>query len=159
MGKECSGVGMDPNVIGRARRLGTPEGPNDVIAVDQIGVGELTEASGGNALGVGMADVVTQRLADRMDADVTGLNARTAGFTDGDKVRRVVATDREALEVICAGHAPETIRLAIIQDTAHLARFLVSTALADVAATVDGCTVDDEPKAIVFDELSRIRLA
>ena len=158
MGKECSGVGMDPNVIGRARRLGTPEGPSDIIQVDRIAVGELTQASGGNALGVGMADVVTQRLAESMDAQVTGLNARTAGFTDGDKVRRVVATDREALEITCEGHAPEAIRLAIIQDTAHLARFLVSTALADVAAAVDGCAVEGDPMEIVFDEDGRLAL-
>jgi hypothetical protein len=158
MGKECSGVGMDPNVIGRARRLGTAEGPDGVITIGRIGVGALTPATGGNALGVGMADVVTTRLADRMDPSVTGLNARTAGFTDGDRLHEVVPTDRDALNFICRGHAPDQVGLALIQDTAHLERFWVSTAAADAAAIADGCTVDHAPQSIPFDTEGRIAL-
>ena len=149
MGKECSGVGMDPNVIGRARRLGTPEGPDDVIHIGRIGVGELTPATGGNALGIGMADVVTERLVDRMDRDVTALNARAAGFLHGDRVPRVVPTDRDAIEALCEGHARGRVRLVIIQDTAHLARFLASPRLVEEAA--DGCAAEGPPVALAFD--------
>jgi hypothetical protein len=155
MGKECSGVGMDPNVIGRARRLGTPEGPDDVIAIGRLAVAELTAATGGNALGIGMADVVTERLVARMDRGVTALNARTAGFHHGDRVPRVVPSDREGLEALCEGHAPEGVRLAVILDTAHLGRFLVSPALR-APALAAGCTLDGAAEPLRFDAEGRL---
>jgi len=163
MGKECSGTGMDPNVIGRARRLGAAdgEGPgDDVITIGKIGVGSLTEATGGNGLGVGMADVVTQRLAGALDAEVTGLNARTAGFVDGDKVHEVVPTESELLLRLCDGHAPDAIGLALIQDTAHLERYWVSEALVDAVEVQAHCTVINRNalRAIPFDADGRVDL-
>ena len=61
LGKNYSGTGMDTNVIGRFRILGVeePESP----AVKYIVVGDVSEESHGNALGVGLADLTTQRLA------------------------------------------------------------------------------------------------
>jgi hypothetical protein len=163
MGKECSGTGMDPNVIGRARRLGAAdgEGPgDDVISIGRIGVCSLTPATGGNGLGVGMADVVTQRLADAFDPEVTGLNARTAGFVDGDTIHTIVPTESDVLLALCAGHAPDTIGLALIQDTAHLERYWISEALVDAVEVADHCAVDRSAlRPIPFDADGRVALA
>ncbi|HZA46770.1 MAG TPA: lactate racemase domain-containing protein, partial [Rubrobacter sp.] len=60
LGKNYSGTGMDTNVIGRFRILGVdePETPN----VKYLIVGDVSEESHGNALGVGLADLTTERL-------------------------------------------------------------------------------------------------
>jgi len=150
MGKEYSGVGLDPNVIGRARRLGTTEAPNDPIRIGKIGVGELTPATAGNALGVGMVDVVTERLRSAINAEVTSLNARTAAFAHGDRVAKVVANDTAALEALCEGLAPDAVRLAVIGDTAGLATILVSPACAKDLAAHATCKVEGEPRPLAF---------
>ena len=61
MGKTVSGAGMDPNVTGRF-----PVDPLPApTAVSRLAVLDLREDSGGNAQGVGAADVVTERLRAR----------------------------------------------------------------------------------------------
>ena len=63
MGKDISGTGMDLNVIGMWRRNGGPPSPT----FHRLAVLDLTENSHGNAIGVGYADLITQRLRDKID--------------------------------------------------------------------------------------------
>ena len=63
MGKNVSGAGMDPNVIGFWRREGGERKPDYRILV----VLDLTPHSHGNATGIGMADLTTRRVADQID--------------------------------------------------------------------------------------------
>ncbi len=151
IGKDVSGVGMDPNVIGRYRRLGIPPRMEDVVRIARIAVCGLTEATGGNALGVGMADVVSARVRDRMDATATAVNARTAGFSGGDRLREVVPTDRDAIAFACRGKSPDRVRLLIASDTAHLEHLLASAALLPEARALGRLEVLGPPGAIPFD--------
>ena len=65
IGKNISGTGMDTNVIGR--KFNESEAvPDEFPKVRRIAVRGLTEATHGNALGIGMADFCTRRL-DRPD--------------------------------------------------------------------------------------------
>ena len=71
MGKDISGTGFDTKVVGRiGLPLVTPdpESPN----IKRIVVCDLTEASEGNAVGVGVADIITRRLFDKIDQDSPG---------------------------------------------------------------------------------------
>lgn len=66
IGKDISGAGMDPNVTGQLMIPREPEnfkGPD--LAV--ITVLDLTEATHGNAAGIGFADVTTARVANKID--------------------------------------------------------------------------------------------
>ncbi|NIM70107.1 MAG: DUF362 domain-containing protein, partial [Xanthomonadales bacterium] len=65
IGKEISGTGMDSKVVGRCRLLDFHAFPTPVIHV--IAVLGLTEATHGNAVGIGMADITTRRVADAFD--------------------------------------------------------------------------------------------
>ena len=78
MGKNYSGTGMDTNVVGRFRIQGEPEPEKPVIR--RIVVLDLSEGSHGNANGVGLADVVTDKLAGKIDLHNTYLNIMTTGF-------------------------------------------------------------------------------
>ena len=95
LGKEISGTGMDTNVIGRKRIPGEPEFESPRI--ERILVRDLTPETHGNAIGVGLADIVTQRLADQIDWPVTNTNSLVSGFTQRSMLPTVAANDREAL--------------------------------------------------------------
>jgi hypothetical protein len=63
MGKNISGTGMDTNVIGRIKdfKAGEYEPPQ----IKKILVLDLTPETHGNALGIGMADMITRRLYEK----------------------------------------------------------------------------------------------
>src|SRR5690606_9435372 len=81
-GKNISGTGMDPNIIGMHRRHG---GEPDV-AIKSIVLLDLDDQSQGNATGIGMADLITERLSRRIDWETTRINCFTGGFLGGLKL-------------------------------------------------------------------------
>jgi hypothetical protein len=130
MGKDISGAGMDTNVIGRVMIAGEPDPPLPRIAM--IACHSLTVPSHGNACGMGLADVVTRRLADSIDHDVTRTNIVTSGFLLRGKLPVVADDDRHAWELCLRGAGvvdPGTVRAARIVDTLHCAELWVSDAV------------------------------
>ena len=132
MGKNISGTGMDTNVIGRLQIQGEadPERPN----IRYILACSLTEASHGNALGIGLADLTTQRLVDRIDYKVMNENVITTSFIARGAVPLILPNDRIAVETALKclwGVQPEDARVVRIVDTAHLAHIAVSEAALD----------------------------
>jgi hypothetical protein len=95
IGKEISGTGMDTNVVGRIGIAGVaePEAPR----VRRIVVLGLTEASHGNGLGIGLADVTTRRFVQQVDHAVTNANVLTSTFLERGRMPLVAADDAEAL--------------------------------------------------------------
>jgi hypothetical protein len=127
IGKDISGAGMDPNVIGMWRRNG---GAPD-RAIGRIVALNLSAQSHGNATGVGMADVITEQLRAKIDFKATYTNSITSNFLSGAKVPLTVGSAREAIELACRPFAPERLRCVRVRDTAHLEYLLVSRALLD----------------------------
>jgi Lactate racemase N-terminal domain len=132
MGKNISGAGMDTNVIGRIMFIGErePESPK----ISRIVVLNLTEESHGNAVGVGLADYTTQRLADHFDPAVTATNAITAMTPEKGRLPIVLDTDQAAvdaaLNTIGAVQATEA-RLVHIKNTLEIGQLDVSQAYMD----------------------------
>ena len=136
MGKDVSGVGIDTNVIGRTMILGEPDPERPRIRM--IGCHSLTPASHGNATGMGLADVVTRRLADAIDHDVTRTNIVTSGFLLRGKLPVVADDDRHAWELCCRGAGvvdSATVRAARIRDTLHCHDLWVTDAVWEELAT------------------------
>ncbi len=132
MGKDVSGAGLDTNIIGRMRVFGQEEPRWPAIKV--LLVTDLTEASHGNAVGVGLADIITRRLYRKIDAAATNKNLVTSTFLERGKVPLVADTDREALEIAlrCSwpaeGTEPRVIR---IRNTLRLEEVYVSRPVLD----------------------------
>lgn len=110
MGKNISGAGMDTNVLGKleVNRQPEPADRNDIGALVLL---DLTEATHGNASGIGLADVTTARAVRKIDFIATYTNAITA-TTFGLKrsvIPITMADDRRALEVAvrCCGAPPD----------------------------------------------------
>ncbi len=132
MGKNLSGTGMDTNVIGRRARLGEPFAGTPRYS--RIVVRDLTRESYGNAIGVGMADVVTRRLVEKIDFKPTYVNAVTSTNLESVRIPVTVDSDREALETAIStsgADSGEDCRMIWIRNTLALDHLVASEALLD----------------------------
>jgi hypothetical protein len=153
LGKNFSGTGMDTNLVGRFRILGVeePESPD----VKYLIVGDVSEASHGNALGVGLADFTTRRLFEKVDYEAMNQNVLTSTFVERAKIPMVMENDREALEaaVRCNwGVGPEDTRFVRIPNTLHLRYAYLSENLLDEALANGNVEVVEDAAELAFDE-------
>src|ERR687893_229081 len=153
LGKNFSGTGMDTNVVGRFRILGVedPESPEAKYLI----VSDVSEASHGNALGVGLADFTTQRLFEKIDYEAMNQNVLTSTFPERAKIPMVLANDRETLEAAIRcnwGVEPEETRFVRIPNTLHLRYAYVSENLLDEALAGGNVEVVEEAAEMEFDE-------
>ena len=130
MGKNISGVGIDPNITGR---IGV-SGQHDAAAprVGGMMVCDLTDQSHGNAIGVGLADVITERLYAKIDREETYRNVITSSFLERGKIPVVAETDRAAFDIArrtCGYLEDGRERIVRILDTLHLEELYVSAAV------------------------------
>jgi len=124
-GKEVSGLGMDPNITGRH-----PSGLHEPPDPTRIALLSLTDASEGNAIGMGHADVVPRSFADAIDPVATWTNAITSTSLASARLPVVVpdAASCVRLALATCGVEPRRARIAWIRDTGHLSEFRVSQA-------------------------------
>jgi hypothetical protein len=97
IGKNISGAGMDTKVINRGV-FGQYNPWPHVPKVNRIFVRDLSSVSYGNASGVGLADVISDRLANKIDNKPTWINALTASTPAAVRLPIHFPTDRECLE-------------------------------------------------------------
>ncbi|GDY13172.1 hypothetical protein LBMAG53_20500 [Planctomycetota bacterium] len=152
IGKDVSGTGMDTNVIGRVQLV-------DFAAFDRprihiiVGLG-LTEGTHGNAIGMGLCDLITRRLADAVDPVSTRVNVITGQCPKNGAMPPVMETDRDAivsaLEYLVPGHAPHEATVIRLADTLHLDEFQVSEALVPALAGRDGIELVGEAQPLTF---------
>jgi hypothetical protein len=120
MGKDLSGTGMDTRVIGRLRIAGEPEPLSPRISA--IVALRLTEASHGNALGIGLADFTTTHLVQKINYAAMARNVVTTGNLERGRVPLAFATDQEAI-VSAVKHVfrrrPEDVSRARILRISH----------------------------------------
>ena len=138
MGKNISGSGIDPNIIGRNHIRGEPE--PDRPRIKAITIHDLTDESHGNAVGLGVADVIARRLFDKIDLDATNANTVTSTFLRRGKIPVIAPDDATAYAwaLRAATIAPGTEHVVRIQDTLHLSECYVSDAvMAEIAARHD----------------------
>jgi hypothetical protein len=137
MGKNISGSGMDPNVIGRR------DGINPRQEARAIYVRSLTSETHGNAIGVGMADVVSDRLVNEIDKVSTYTNALAAMAPGSVRIPMHFANDAECLNAALriAGADPAEARIVRVRNTLALDRFIASSAFASEIGERDDLAV------------------
>ncbi len=156
MGKDVAGSGLDPNVIGFWRIEGGPRVPNfrRIVSLD------LTDASLGNAIGLGLNDFVPRRLVEKMDAHNTWMNLLTGANKDGSTLEGytpiVAENDREAIELALASVMPyKAPRVCHVRDTSRLYELLISEALLPEAYQLANVEIVSEPRPYRFDDEGR----
>ncbi len=158
IGKDISGTGLDPNVVGRKF--------NDHKALDdewpkvkRIAVRSLTAATHGNAIGLGIAEFCRSQLLRETDFAATRLNGLVSGHISSVMTPLDYSTDREmlaaALGVIGLVEPPEA-RLLWIADTLHLGEVECSAAYLDEARQRRDLEILTEPRELPFDSAGNL---
>jgi len=130
MGKNISGTGLDTNVIGRLgingeKEMGKPK-------INKLVVFDITEQSHGNALGVGLSDVTTRRLVNKINYQDTYANTITSTFLNRAKIPITAETEKEAVEIAlktCWQIDRKKIRFLVIKNTLDLEDLYVSESI------------------------------
>ncbi len=99
IGKNISGAGMDTKVVNRSVLGHSNPWPGEP-AIERIFIRDLSSSSYGNAVGLGMADVVHDRLLKKIDWHPTWINSLTASTPAAIRTPIHFPTDRECLERI-----------------------------------------------------------
>jgi hypothetical protein len=131
IGKEISGAGMDPNVTGRAFDLMESDF-SEVLKVKRLAVLNLSERTGGNAIGLGNADFITEKVFRALDYEATLMNALTSLSLRKAFIPIRMPNDRKAIQACFATIGPvpaAEVRAVVIRDTMHLSEFWISRAL------------------------------
>ncbi len=152
IGKNYSGAGIDPNVVGRLLIEGEPEFEKPRIT--RICALDLSPESHGNATGCGIADLTTDRLLAAIASVPFRMNNLTACFLLRSKLPFSFPTDRgcitSGLET-CWQPKWEKVRMAIIPNTLEVADLWVSPPLLEEAKVKPNLEIRGKPRARPFD--------
>lgn len=130
IGKNISGTGLDTNVVGR-KFNDRQAAENEFPKVRMIAVRGLTEATHGNAVGLGIAEFCRSHVLRQMDVKVTRLNALVAGHVSAAMLPLDYQTDREILDTALKTiglREPPQARLLWIANTLELGELECSAA-------------------------------
>lgn len=146
IGKDISGAGFDPNILGRSTLL--KKFVLHIPKYQRLVLSDITESSHGNGIGVGLFDVITKKVADQLDLESMYANAIACNCLLDASIPCTVEDEETAIRVAlkcCRGidrDAPKIIR---IHSTLHLEYIEVTPALLP--------DVDKDPRLSVADAM------
>lgn len=142
MGKEISGSGMDPAIVGRPINNQPNVGPD----VKALGILSLTDRSEGNANGVGMGDFISLRLRKKIDENATIINALTSVKPYIAKIPATLPNDELVIKacIKAAGRiSSDRLKMVIIHNTSDLHYLWASKTLVESLDSRKGVRVTD----------------
>jgi hypothetical protein len=148
IGKTYSGTGMDTNVIGRRGVHGYEDLTKPKISI--IAALGLTHKAQGNALGVGLADFITQRLRDAIDEKKTFVNALTTGDMQRMAIPCTLKDDEALVAQIRQRYGDK--RWMFIPNTLHVEKIFVSEDLAKELRGHSKCQVATQTTPLSFNQ-------
>mgnify|MGYP005846757367 CR=1 FL=1 len=153
-GKNYSGAGRDPNVVGRMLIEASPEAETNIPRITRMAVLDVSPESHGNATGIGIADLTTTRALASIDPIPFRMNNLTARFLWRSKLPIGFDTDRECIQTAietCWNPIPETLKFCLIPNTLEVAELWVSSALAAEVGGNPDLELVGEPIEVPFD--------
>jgi len=148
---------MDTNVIGRGvfgYISSLQPQHNTPTHISRIFVRDLTQATCGNAIGIGLADFTTTRLVNAINRDYMYTNVLTSLGLPTAKIPMYFDTDREAISHAISSLAftsTRDLKIARIKNTLSLDHILVSERLAaDIDPTLP-IEISKYPQSLEFD--------
>jgi len=130
IGKNISGAGFDPHILGKSFLLKTFALP--VPRIERMVLNNISEQSHGNALGMGVFDVITRKVFDKLDLEAIYANAIASKCTDDAKIPIIAADEEEALRIaikITNSADRHNLKIVKIKNTLELEEIAVSEAL------------------------------
>lgn len=150
-GKNYSGTGVDPNITGTF----STEFATGGVKVQRTCFLDLSEESHGNALGVGLANVITRKFFDKIDPEKMYPNCITSTVLASARIPCVVANDKEAIQLCirtCTGIDKDKVRMIRIPNSLHIGNIMLSEAYYDdvKSGKWPGLSVLSEPEELMF---------
>lgn len=130
IGKDVSGAGFDPNILGRSSVLKTFV--LHIPKYQRLVLTDVTAASHGNGIGVGLFDVITRKAAEQLDLEAMYANAIACNCLIDASLPCTVEDEETAVRVAlkcCRGIDRDNPKIIRIQNTLHLEYIEVSQAL------------------------------
>jgi hypothetical protein len=153
-GKNYSGAGIDPNVIGRMLIEATPEAETNDPRIVRIAVLDVSPESHGNATGIGLADITTTRALNAIDPVPFKMNNFTARSLWRSKLPFGFDTDREVIEKsieTCWQPEFDRVKFCVIPNTLEVVEMWVSAPLAAEAKGNPHLELVGGPTPLPFD--------
>ncbi len=153
IGKNISGTGMDTKVVGRIMIKGQkePETPK----IDRIVVLNLSPESHGNAIGMGLADLTTQKAFNEINLQDTSFNSISSMCLEQGKIPCVVNNDQEAIKAgltTLGAIDSEKAKLVYIKNTQEIETIYISESLLDEVHKNKYLEIIKEPEELIFDD-------
>ena len=128
IGKEISGAGMDTKIVNRGTQ-GQYNPWKIAPVIHRIFIRSLSKNTYGNGSGMGMADVVSERLVKSVDLNATYINVITSSSLACGRIPMYFATDQECLENLRRSTGkldPTQLRIGRIRNTMELTPIILS---------------------------------
>jgi hypothetical protein len=150
---------MDTNIVGGIKEY--KPGEYTPPSIKRIIVQDLTGETGGNALGIGGADLITRKVFSKIDLKLTYTNTITATFLDRARIPMIAETEKEALDI-----ALKTIwnlpgapaRIVVIRNTLKLDELYVSEPIWEEIKDRPDIKAMGEWQNIAFDQNGEMEL-
>jgi hypothetical protein len=156
-GKEISGTGMDTKVVGRIMNIYEQELNHPRIT--RIVLRDLTEKTHGNVIGVGLADFVTRRVAEKFDSKPTYINSITAVTPEKARLPIICENDKEAVDFAMATAGPidsASVRIVWIKNTSKLSEMWISQGLLNEAREKENLEIIGNEYEMIFDDYGNL---
>jgi hypothetical protein len=158
IGKTYSGAGMDTKVVNRS--VNGEYNPWDTAPrIHRIFLRGLSDKSYGNGVGVGMADVINDRLLKVIDWTPTQINSLTASTPAAIRTPTHFPTDKLCLDKFwptVGKFKQEDVTIAWIANSMELARLRLSENLRSEIAANPTLEVEGDPEPLDFDETGNL---
>jgi hypothetical protein len=153
IGKNYSGAGIDPNVVGRL----LIEGQNDFETpkIIRMCALDLSPESHGNGTGVGIADLTTDKLLASIDPVPFRMNNLTACFLWRSKLPIAFPSDKECIQTgleTCWQPDLNAIRMVVVPNSLELAELYVSAPLLEEVRKNKDLAISGDSFELQFDD-------
>lgn len=156
LGKNFTGAGMDPNIVGRSVNSKLKMGIN----AQRIGIFDLSAESHGNATGMGRADLATKKFFDKVSFDDTYPNFITSYDPTAFRIPIIVDSQEEVMKTCVASALNidyDNPRIIIIKNSLEIENILISEVMMKEARL--NCNIEllnDEPFQLEFNKEGKL---
>lgn len=154
IGKDISGTGMDTKVVNRNVHGSNHIWPDAGCVLGRIFVRNLTDGTHGNATGIGIADVVHDRILPKANWRMTAINCLTALAPMGARLPVHFSSDRECIEQIASTVGKlemKTVTIGWIRNTLELSRLMLSENLREEIEANSNLAIVGPARDLPFD--------
>lgn len=130
IGKNISGAGYDPNILGKSSVL--KQFVLKVPEIKKMVLLDITSESHGNGIGIDMFDVITREVFQKLNLEYMYANAIACKCIDDAKIPVMVDSEEEAIRVaLKVGREIDwkNLKIVKIKNTLELECFMVSEAI------------------------------